>query len=278
MLEGTHLLIDGKNVLYKAVFAHSKDSPVELFFKMIIKSINKSGTNNYHIFWDCPRTDTWRRKLYPEYKNHRKESDPSIGETIGLCQSIIKDISPNLGFRQYNCKGLEADDLIYSFTSIFHPSEMTILSSDSDLSQITFKCENVRQMSPGKVINGSESDDNILERPSINPILQKCLSGDKSDNIRGYEKIGPVKSAQLLESHKKLQDFISKSPFQFYFNMNLVDLSMCPYQMRARKTILDSMHKDINFNISEVRNIISKRNIYIPIHELDWSTIRENFK
>jgi 5'-3' exonuclease len=269
MLPGVHLLIDGKNVLYRAVFAQSKDSPVELFFKMIINSATKAGADSFHIFWDCPRKDTWRRAIMPSYKDNRKDSDPTIGEAIGICLDVLKEITPLLGFRQYYCNKLEADDLIYAFSSFFHPTEIVILSSDADLSQITFRFSNARQLKPAG---------EFVDRPTVNPVLQKCLSGDKSDNIAGYNQIGPVKSAKLLQCPYKLHEFVSTAPATFYFNMNIVDLSLCPYQMRAQKTIIDGMQTKPKFSISDVRNIISKKNMHIPLHNLDWSAIRETIQ
>lgn len=269
MLSGSHLLIDGKNVLCRAIFAKSKDSPIELFYKIILNSATKAEATKFHIFWDCPRSKTWRRKLYHQYKENRKDKDPSVGEAIASCMAIIRELSPSLGFQQYYCNELEADDLIYAFSSVFHPTDIIVLSSDSDLSQIPFRFSNARQLRPAG---------EFLDRPTINPILQKSLTGDTSDNIDGYDGIGPSKSSKMLTSVTNLHEFISKSPFKFYFNLNLIDLSLCPYQMRAQKTILDGIQNEPKFDMAEARNIISKKNIYIPLHEIDWSQIRENIK
>lgn len=274
MLPGTHLLIDGKNILYRAIFVRSKDSPVEIFFRIILSSVRKCNATSYHIFWDCPRTDTWRRQVLPSYKANRDEkSDPAIGEAIGKNLDILKKICPELGFISYYSPKLEADDLIYAFASLYHPTDIVVLSSDSDLLQIPFRFLNTRQLKPGKSKPGEE---NFCPKPTFNPIIQKCLMGDKSDNIEGYYGIGKVKGAKLAQDPKALQEFVAANPRIYLLNQNIVDLGMCPYQMRAQFTILNSIHTVPKFNLNGARGILSQYNMYPSLHELDWSAFHEN--
>lgn len=266
MLPGTHLLIDGKNILYRAIFVRSSDSPVEVFFRIIQKSIKVANATSFHIFWDCPRDETWRRKLYPPYKANRKESDPAIGEAIGINLQVLKKVIPVLGFRQYYCDKLEADDLVYAFTSMFHPTDLVVLSSDHDLLQIPFRFLNARQLKPAG---------DFYEKPLCNPVLQKCLMGDKSDNIEGYRGIGPKKAEKLLQCPNKLHEFVSANPRTFLFNMNIVDLSLCPYQMRAQYTVLNGIQKETKFDLNAARGILGQYNMYPALHELDWSASNE---
>lgn len=266
MLPGTHLLIDGKNILYRAIFARTKDSPVEVFFRIIQRSIRQANATSFHIFWDCPRSETWRRKLYPPYKAQRKESDPEIGEAIGINLKILKKLVPLLGFRQYYCDKLEADDLVYAFASMFHPTDLVVLSSDRDLLQIPFRFLNARQLQPAG---------EFYEKPLVNPVLEKCLTGDKSDNIEGYHGIGPKKAAKMLADPVKLHTFVQASPRTFLFNMNIVDLSLCPYQMRAQYTVLNGIREETKFDLNAARGILGQHNMYPALHELDWSTVNE---
>lgn len=269
MLPGTHLLIDGKNVLYRAIFVRSQDSPIEVFFRIILSSIRKCSATDYHIFWDCPRENTWRRKLLPSYKANRKTTDPKIGEAIGLNLTILRKMIPHLGFRQYYSDTLEADDLIYAFASVYHPADMVVLSSDSDLLQLPFRFLNIRQLKPAG---------DFCERPVCNPVLQKCLTGDKSDNIAGYRGLGPVKSRNLLSDPVALHEFVSKDPKTFLLNMNIVDLALCPYQMRAQYTIISEIQQDPKYDLKSARGILSQYNMYPALHDLDWSALHENAK
>ena len=263
MLKGRHLLIDGKNILYRAVFVKTKDSPIDVFFRIVVSNMNKIEADYCHIFWDCPRNETWRRKILETYKSNRDNNkDPEIGEMIGKCFKALFETVPNLGIYNHHAKELEADDLINAFVSTFHPVETVILSSDSDLLQLPYRYYSTRVYHPEK---------GYLDKPIINPVYQKCLSGDKSDNIDGYRGIGPVKSAALLESHDEFYKFVSKDPKTFLLNLNIVDLSLCPYQMRAQYSILRCLNAGTSFNLSVARQIFANYKIHPNLSNFDWT-------
>ena len=263
MLSGRHLLVDGKNILYRAVFVRSNDSPIDVFFRILISNMHKAEADYCHIFWDCPRSETWRRKLLDTYKAKRDQNkDPEIGEMIGKCFKALYDVIPKLGMYNYYVPSLEADDLIYSFVAAYHPVETVILSSDSDLLQLPFRYYSTRVLHPQ---NG------FLDRPLINPVYQKCLVGDTSDNLEGYKNIGPVKSEKLLRSVNSFYDFVSKDPKIFLLNLNLVDLSMCPYQMRAQYSIVRCLNSGLNFDLNDARSIFANYKMYPQLSNLDWT-------
>jgi 5'-3' exonuclease len=229
--------------------------------------VRKANATSYHIFWDCPRNDTWRRQILPTYKANRKDSDPEIGEAIGLNLAILKKICPHVKMSQYYHKQLEADDLIYAFASLFHPTDIVVLSSDSDLSQIPFRFMNSRQLKPGG---------DFVDKPAVSPVLQKCLTGDKSDNIDGYRGIGPKKSEVMLQCPNKLYEFVAENPRPFLFNQNIVDLALCPLQMQSQYAVLQGIQDKPNFNLQGARDILSQYNMYPDLHDLDWSAFHEN--
>lgn len=267
MLSGRHLLVDGKNALYRAIFVKTKDSPIDVFFRIILSNLDETGCDYVHIFWDCPRSETWRRAKLPQYKAHRDDKkDPLIGEKIGVTHQALRTIIPHLGMRQYYCPKLEADDLIYSFVSTFHPTETIILSSDSDLIQIPFKFYSCKQKDPNK---------GYIERPVVNPIFQKSLMGDNGDNIDGYNGIGPKKSLALLESFNNFHDFLQKDPRVFLFNLHVVDLSYSPYHMQALWSIVTGIKQETTFDLSLVKNKLSNMKLYPKLHDLDWSKVHK---
>jgi len=265
MIKGRHLLVDGKNILYRAIFA-TKDSPVEVFFRMIVSNMQKAEADYCHVFWDCPRNETWRRKMVPTYKATRddKQKDPTIGETIGICHQALVEAVPLLGMYQYKVNELEADDLIYAFVSTYHPTETVILSSDSDLIQLPYRYYSTRQLNP-------DPSKGFIERPTINPVHQKCLIGDKGDNIIGYHGIGPVKSEKLLASHKTFMEFFAKDRTTFLLNLTLVDLSLCPLALRAQFAVLNGLDKSCEFDMNAARGIFAKYKMHPQLHNLDWT-------
>jgi len=263
MLTGRHLLVDGKNILCRAIFVRSKDSPIDVFFRIIVSNMREVDADYCHVFWDCPRKETWRRQLYEAYKANRDDNkDPEIGELISITNKVLVETVPLLGMYQYKSQKLEADDLIYAFIASHHPVETVILSSDSDLIQLPYRYYSTRQLNPDK---------GYIEKPLVNPIYQKCLIGDKGDNIIGYNGIGPVKSQKLLQSPQALMDFVRNDPKPFLFNLNLVDLSMCPYQMRAQYVILNGLNNKLKFDLNSARGIFSNYKMHPKLHNLDWT-------
>jgi 5'-3' exonuclease len=263
MLTGRHLLVDGKNILCRAIFVRSKDSPIDVFFRIIISNMREAEAEFCHVFWDCPRKETWRRQLYEPYKANRDDNkDPQIGELIALTNKVLVETVPLLGMYQYKAPKLEADDLIHAFVAAHHPVETVILSSDSDLIQLPYRYYSTRQLNP---------DEGFIERPDVNPVYQKCLIGDKGDNIPGYHGIGPVKSKALLKSNKTLFEFVNADPRTFLFNLNLVDLSMCPFQMRAQFAVLSGLNNPLKFDLNAARGVFSNYKMHPQLHNLDWT-------
>lgn len=232
--------------------------------------MHKAQTDYCHIFWDCPRSDTWRRKVSESYKANRDNNkDPEIGEMIGKCFKVLFEAIPNLGMFNHYVDKLEADDLINAFVSAYHPIDSVILSSDSDLLQLPYRFYSTRVLHPEK---------GFLDRPLINPVYQKCLIGDKSDNIDGYRGIGPVKSTNLLKSFEDFYKFVSADPKTFLFNLSLVDLSMCPLQMRAQYSIVRCLGSGLKFNLGDARSIFANYKMYPNLTSLDWTKFQHNIK
>jgi len=266
MFSGTHLLVDGKNVLYRAIFASGRDNPIDIFFRIVISSMHKAEADFCHIFWDCPRKEVWRRKVLPSYKASRPKSDPEIGKLIGKCDKSLQEACKFLGIKNYYQAQLEADDLIYAFASVYQPTNIVILSSDKDLYQIPFRFQNTRQLKPG---------DDFVERPEFNPVLQKALMGDKSDNILGYKGIGPKKSEKFVRNPEQMLEFLRNDPRTFLFNLNIVDLALCPLQMRAQFSVINTASSETNFDFNAARGIFHKNHLHPDLVSLDWSVLNE---
>ena len=66
-----HMLIDGKNAIYRAIFAGYNDERFKKsgfdYFVITVRFISNYLTifnpQSVHIFWDAPRENTWRRKF-----------------------------------------------------------------------------------------------------------------------------------------------------------------------------------------------------------------------
>lgn len=218
-----HLLIDGRNIIYRAAYAGLGDklfmqTGADLFvvFARFLHHYQvELRPTSIHVFWDDDKANLWRTKILPTYKGNRSQ-EPVMANTISRQFKVILDTYRYLGIRQYFTFGQEADDLIYAFCQI-HNEDIIIVSSDKDLRQI--EAPNITIYDPGRK--------RIIE-DRISPIT-KALMGDKSDNVDGYYRVGPVTAASLASNEKDLNNFLEKSGRQIFDrNISLVDLSRNP--------------------------------------------------
>jgi 5'-3' exonuclease len=171
-----------------------------------------------------------------------------------MTTDVAQEFFAAMNVRQYSRKTMEADDLIYAATTVLHPADSVIISSDSDMIQIPYAYASSKQFDPGKKIE--------VEVPTVNPVWQKALTGDKADCIDGYRGIGPKKSALMLESHTDLQDFLKdKGPGIFYRNLLLIDLSLCPRLLHNKVYVQRRLAEPVTFCAKTINDLIMKRKV-----------------
>lgn len=251
------LMIDGKNCLYRAVFARqriaSKEHTAVLILRLINQWIQKFNPTSIYCFWDAPKRDVWRMKHHGGYKD-REHNDRLYGadikEEMASIEGIVRELLGHLGVYQFHRKEMEADDLIYAACKVHFPNPITVVSSDSDLTQLKYYMPNV------DVFNAIKNE--LVVRPEINPVWQKALIGDKSDVIDGYDGIGPVKSTAILETVDKLAGFIEKDERLFLRNLLLIDLSLCPALLANQMYVLRVVKKGTDFNKRGVIDMIDR--------------------
>lgn len=257
-----HLLVDARNALYRAIYAVKADRRHDVkyhYFTILMRQItrwmNTYRPTSVHIFWDAPRNDVWRRQVLPTYKDRTKSSYvEDISEDLKMTTQVAQEFFAAMNVRQYSRKTMEADDLIYAATTVLHPEESIIISSDSDMIQIPFNFDSSLQYDPGKKIE--------VEVPSVNPVWQKALCGDKSDVIDGYYGIGPKKSAILLADHKELRVFLeAKGSKVFYRNLLLIDLSLCPRLIHNKVYIHRRLAEPVTFSAKAINDLIMQHKV-----------------
>ena len=202
-------------MLYRAAYAAAYDKQfkasghhvVNIVLHMLANYLNKFNPEQVHVFWDSPRSNTWRKDMNPTYKDGRdggtKVSASEISATINNLTEVGTFLFRNMGIQQYYRDNMEADDLIYAFCRMNDNDDIIIISSDTDLKQITYKFDNVRIHS-----STSKSKGVFVETPKVDPVMIKCFVGDKSDNTGGYHRIGPVKAKVLAEDTQKRHEFL----------------------------------------------------------------------
>jgi DNA polymerase-1 len=148
---------------------------------------------------------TFRNDIYPEYKANRKAMPVELLNQI----PHIKEACKNLGFFIAEEPGVEADDIIATYTKMSKDThEVNIVSSDKDLFQLLGK--NVSIYDPIKQRRITEED--IVKKFGVtsDKILDVlALTGDTSDNIPGIPGIGQKTASVLINKYDSLDELIS---------------------------------------------------------------------
>lgn len=261
---GPALLIDGKNTAYRAIFAgrgneefmKNEYHPFVIWMRFVRMWIEKFKPSQIHVFWDCPKADVWRKKVLPEYKDNRDDNPHTaeISDMLKRLEVTALDILPHLNVRLYIRDGQEADDLIYTACRLVTPEKAIVVSSDSDMIQLPWYMPNISCYEPRL--------NKIVDKPELNPVMQKALIGDPTDNIDGYRGIGEVKSANLLRDPKAMIEFLGVRGDKIYKrNLALIDLSLNPHRISNELYVYKVMAADTVFDKDAIQKCIMAHKI-----------------
>ncbi len=185
--------------------------------KSLTKLLNSQKPSHLAVAWDITR-DTFRRRIYPEYKGNRAETVPELKSQFILMQELLEEAN----IQQFMDANLEADDLIGSLAKQFEQQLPTyIYTKDQDCLQLvsdytrlwlnTGKADELK-----KEYNVSGIPDNCFEFTpmyvkevyGLDPIQiidKKALEGDTSDNIPGVKGVGEKACIPLLQEYGTIE-------------------------------------------------------------------------
>ncbi len=173
------------------------------FISMFFKTVEKFKDYSFVAALDS-RTQTFRKDYYPEYKANRKEVDPDL-----KCQfKHIEKMLRALNVTTVSMDGFEADDIIASIAEKNSVSDVVIISSDKDLTQLINEKVILYDSMKEKFIGTEE----VKEKFGVYPNKMKeflTLTGDSSDNIPGIPGVGPKTAAALLEEYGSIDNIYS---------------------------------------------------------------------
>ena len=253
------ILVDGKNLLYRSIYA-AKSSieivhPITIFMRVINKYRKQFNPSSWHIFWDVDKNKIWRKKIYSQYKEGRSSSSVDLM----LEMKVLMKILHFSGITQYIRDKNEADDLIYAYVVSHSDDNIVIISSDNDMQQILYKYDNVVLFNPNK--------NKVIDKPIIDPVVIKALTGDKSDNVDGYYGVAEKTAIKLISENKLADYFIKKGDKIYKRNVILVDLSKNPY-IEQNILYINNIPKP-EYNIKMVFKLIDQYQIIGLRSEID---------
>lgn len=179
--------------------------------KSLTKLISTQKPSHLAVMWDITR-DTFRRKIYPEYKGNRPQTVPELKSQFILMQGLLEEAN----VQQFMDSDLEADDLVGSLAKQFEKDIPTyVYTKDQDCLQlvsdhtrlwlVTGKADDFKKefQTTGGPENAFEfTPMYVREIYGLNPkqiIDKKALEGDISDNIPGVKGVGEKASIPLLQ-------------------------------------------------------------------------------
>ncbi|MCK9558129.1 MAG: hypothetical protein M0R50_08840 [Candidatus Cloacimonetes bacterium] len=250
------LLVDARNLMYRAIFAsrksqYSHQHPFTIMLRFMVIWLDRFKPESVNIFWDAKRSTLWRMKIFAGYKDKPDKYTIDIKDELISTQLAAKAMFAYLGCRQFSKDRMEADDLIYATCKVMAPSPVVVCSSDSDYKQLAFRMPHVKCFDP--------MHEAYMPATDYDPVVQKALCGDKSDMINGYVGIGPVKSTAMAKSSKDREEFLSHAGMNLFIrNMLLIDLSLCPELLKNQLYVQRILNTQPIFNKNELFNLARK--------------------
>lgn len=159
--------------------------------------------------------NNWRKQYYPEYKANRKDK-----EKPPMYDIILAELYDN--YNVTYLPNLEADDtcrIIYEDNKGY-PVRKILVSIDKDFK--SFPCELYDPLHDKQyIINQQEADYNLMKQ---------VIMGDKTDNYKGVEGYGEVKTTKFLDDELRtwgdVEQFFKEQGQKDDFKINLNLASM----------------------------------------------------
>ncbi len=206
----TITIIDTFGFLFRSYYALPQLSSNDGFptgmitgFMNFISNIGKDFDSDYIIFAVDSKGDTFREKIYNQYKANRPEAPDDLKKQLSVCVDLIEQ----MGFTKIEVSGYEADDIICSVANqaLRDNLKVRIVSHDKDLYQLITDDVNLFDPMQKTIINKQVCFDKYGVYPSQFCDYQ-ALVGDSVDNIPGAKGIGAKTACALLQTYKSLDN------------------------------------------------------------------------
>ena len=213
-------LIDGSGYIFRAYhalppFSRSDGTPTgavtgfcNMLWKFLQEMKGSEAPTHLAVIFDKSE-DTFRNKIYPEYKAHR----PPAPEDLIPQFPLIRDAVRAFNVACIEMDGYEADDLIatYARQAAAKGATVKIVSSDKDLMQL-IEDGKIELYDPMK--SKAIGPDVVMEKFGVTPdkvIDVQALIGDSTDNVPGAPGIGPKTAAELIGMFGSLDGIIERA-------------------------------------------------------------------
>jgi hypothetical protein len=210
-VSGGTLLVDGNNVLMRAVWATHRSpmnadgvptGPLLVFANTLARHIREEAPERVAVAWDGGHS-TERVALSPEYKGNRPGAPDEDLKRSSF--ALAKEFLALANVYSMEVHGKEADDLISAWWAGSRES-VTIVSSDKDFLQLVGRNPHLKPVDQIRLSSSDTPTDRwdaarVLADMGCEPWqlpMVMALAGDKVDNVVGVRGIGPKKAIKGL--------------------------------------------------------------------------------
>ena len=193
------------------------------FLRTLFKILKDQDPAYLAVAWDATR-DTFRRKIYPEYKGTRSKTP----EPLLMQFSLMQDVLAELHIAQFKDPEYEADDFCGTLSACFEDEvPVRVLTKDHDYLQLVTEktrmwlmhssAEKTDEMYRKYHLDHSKMNvpdrafeltpELVLQEFGVHPSeinSLKGLEGDSSDNIKGVNGVGHQTAAALILKYKNV--------------------------------------------------------------------------
>jgi 5'-3' exonuclease len=211
------LVVDGINLGWRWKHLGSTD-----FCDDYIKTVEslKRSYKASHVIVTCDRgASTYRKGIYPEYKQNRRDKQALQTEAEKLAfeaffrefEHTMQTVAVEGKYPLLRFQGVEADDVCAYICNKVRDRDIWLISSDKDYDLLINNHVSRFSYVTRKETTISNWHDHYDFEPE-DYISIKCLMGDSGDNVPGVPGIGPIRASTLVREYGSCYDIIASIP------------------------------------------------------------------
>ena len=218
--ENSLMIVDSLNLAFR--YKHSGAVGFATDYMRTVDSLKKSYKSTKLIIAGDMGSSSFRKAIYPEYKQNRKDkyADQTEAEKEAFeaffqeVQELLTQYELEAVYPVARFPGVEADDIaayIVSKRKRYNLEQIWLISSDKDWDLLV--ADGVSRFS--YVTRKEITQDNWNDHYDCTQdeyISIKCLMGDSGDNVMGVPGVGPKRALQLVQDYGSAYDIIAALP------------------------------------------------------------------
>jgi DNA polymerase-1 len=214
------MILDSLNLAFR--YKHSKAVDFATDYMRTVESLQKSYKTKKLIIAGDMGSSSYRKALYPLYKQNRKDKYANQTEEeaaefemfFAEVQAILSMYEAEGKFPVIRFPGVEADDIaayIVAKRKWYDVNQIWLVSSDKDWDLLVAPGVSRFSYVTRKEIT-HDNWDTHYDCTQDEYISIKCLMGDSGDNVVGVPGVGPKRALQLVQDYGSAYDIIAALP------------------------------------------------------------------